>query len=187
MAKRRTPGCRKASDRRSQAIEDTFTSMRRVMGGMFARTRSLAVEHGISPPQMWVLRLLRDRDVSTPKELADAMCVTPANVTGLVGKLEASGFIARSADKKDRRVVRLELTPKALKGMDAMREAAIEGMGASFKDWSTADLLRLKALLDRLAAASPAPRGWRGPAGPHAHDGPKPPKARARGPPRKRR
>jgi MarR family transcriptional regulator, organic hydroperoxide resistance regulator len=117
---------------------------------MWSRVRKVAQERGASPPQVWVLRILKERGGATPKELAEVMCVTPANITGLVAKLERHGFVTRKRDRKDRRVVRLEATPKALKGLEAMQKAALASATEAFENWSTNDILALKTMLARL-------------------------------------
>ena len=142
---------RKGSDR-ARAIERTAGSFRQAAGAMFATWRRVAQERGASPPQVWLLKVLTERGGATPKELAEVMCVTPANITGLVAKLERHGFVTRQRDRKDRRVVRLQPTPKALAGLQAMRKAALESATEAFDGWSTAEILRLNDMLERLAA-----------------------------------
>ena len=137
---------------RSRAIEQTAASFRQATGALFAKWRKVAQERGASPPQVWVIKILKERGGATPKELAEAMCVTPANITGLVAKLERNGFVTRKRDRKDRRVVRLEATPKAIKGLEAMQKAALASATEAFQRWSTTDILALKSLLDRFAA-----------------------------------
>ena len=127
---------------------------------MWSRVRKVAQERGASPPQVWVIKILKERGGATSKELAEVMCVTPANITGLVAKLERHGFVTRTRDRKDRRVVRLEATPKAVKGLEAMQKAALASATQTFASWSTADILALKTMLDRVA--KDAPGGERG-------------------------
>jgi DNA-binding MarR family transcriptional regulator len=136
---------------RSRAIEQTAASFRQATGAMFAKWRKVAQQRGASPPQVWVIKILKERGGATPKELAEVMCVTPANITGLVAKLERHGFVTRKRDRKDRRVVRLEATPKAVKGLEAMQKAALASATEAFERWSTADILALKSMLDRFA------------------------------------
>lgn len=118
---------------------------------MFSRVRKVAQQRGASPPQVWVIKILKERGGATPKELAEVMCVTPANVTGLVAKLERNGFVTRKRDRKDRRVVRLEATKKALLGLEAMQKAALASATETFAAWKTEEILALKAMLDRFA------------------------------------
>jgi DNA-binding MarR family transcriptional regulator len=117
---------------------------------MFSRWRNVVHDRGATPPQIWLLRILADKGGATPKELADEMCVTPANITGLVRKLERRGFVTRRHDPDDRRVVRLEASPKALAGLAAMRRAARAGAAEVFAQWSVEEIARLTKMLERL-------------------------------------
>jgi DNA-binding MarR family transcriptional regulator len=154
MGEARTAARGKANGKRAEAIEQTARSFRRAGGTMFSHWRKAVHERGASPPQVWILKVLVDREGATPKELAESMGVTPASITGLTRKLERNGFVARERDSKDRRVVRLRPTRKAHLGMAAMRRAALAGATQAFDAWSTRDILALKAMLDRLAAES---------------------------------
>src|SRR5919108_2368459 len=68
-------------------------------------------ELDLTPVQGIVLRRL-DPDRPTPmNELAEALSCDASNVTGLVDRLEARGFLERRAAPGDRRVKTLVLTP----------------------------------------------------------------------------
>lgn len=133
-------------------MEETYKALRRLMADMFGRMRSNLDEHRMTPPQMFLLRLLIEKGTTTPKELASRLGVTPGNITGLVSKLEAAGFVTRSRDNRDRRIVALRPTAKARRRMKAVYAAAVEGLMGAFEDWPTNDIKRLKAFLERLAA-----------------------------------
>jgi DNA-binding MarR family transcriptional regulator len=151
---------------RDDAIDAAVTSLRRAMGATFARKRDAVLHRGVSRPQFIVLRVLSSGRASTPKELADVLCVTPGNITGLIAKLERKGFVTRERDAKDRRVVRLKLSPKAQLGLEALHRAAHEAVAKAFEGWSTDDILALQKLLDRLAGDH-RPEEWKGGWGGH--------------------
>ncbi|MDP2136714.1 MAG: MarR family transcriptional regulator [Candidatus Didemnitutus sp.] len=82
-------------------------------------------QHQISPGRFGVLMLLAQNSCNedctqgvesagmTPAELADNARVTRATMTGLVDTLERDGFVSRTTDSHDRRMMRICLTPKA--------------------------------------------------------------------------
>ncbi len=123
--------------------------------------RAGLAKHGMTLPQVFLLRLLMERGKATPKELAGLVGVTPGNVTGLVTKLEASGLVIRSRDDRDRRVVHIRPTSKARRGMASMHAAALQSLAVAFEEWPTQDILRLQALLERLAAKQPSAKEYR--------------------------
>lgn len=63
----------------------------------------------LSLRQLTVLYYIREQ-TPTLGYIAKELMVTPAVVTGIVDRLERRGFVRRTADADDRRVVRLSLT-----------------------------------------------------------------------------
>ncbi len=67
----------------------------------------------VTPAQFSLLRLLKaSEDGCTVSEVAKALGVTPSAITPLSDRLVAGGLVQRTRDTEDRRVVRLEITPK---------------------------------------------------------------------------
>ena len=93
----------------AERIEDVMPT---VMRG-FARMQTNELFKGkITLPQFFVLSHLDKRDESKMNELAKVMEVTTAAATGIVDRLVRYGYIVRSYDPKDRRVVNIRLTQK---------------------------------------------------------------------------
>ena len=65
-------------------------------------------------PQMDILVCLGRAEGLTLGEIGDRLRVTGGNITGVVDRLERSGFVYRDRDKRDRRVVRAKLTPEGM-------------------------------------------------------------------------
>jgi DNA-binding MarR family transcriptional regulator len=82
-------------------------------------TQSLARE-GLTVPRAHVLWLLHHHGPSTQRALADALKVTPRNVTGLVDGLAASGHVTREPHPGDRRATLVTLTERAATTMAEM-------------------------------------------------------------------
>ena len=138
------------SNARQQTVEEIYGLFGRTMKMMHGRMRTSVVGHGVTLPQMILLRILVHKKRATPKELADILGVTPGNITGLVSNLERTGFITRTRDTKDRRVVHLRPTLKARKGYEAVTAHALKSLEAAFEGWSNEDIRELKRLLTRL-------------------------------------
>jgi MarR family transcriptional regulator, transcriptional regulator for hemolysin len=81
---------------------------------------------GLTRSQWWVLTFLYRREGVTQSELAEDLDIEKATLGRLLDRLEASGWVARRADAKDRRVKRLCLTPAVADLMATMREIAAE-------------------------------------------------------------
>jgi DNA-binding MarR family transcriptional regulator len=84
--------------------------------------------------------------------VAAALGVTARSVTDMADALVADGYLSRSPDPDDRRVIRLELTDSGLAAVHAARHARIAEGAALFGQLSTTDRAELAAILARLNA-----------------------------------
>lgn len=76
------------------------------------RMGAVAAEFGLTPPQMFALKVL-DPDRPVPmRELAAQLHCDSSNVTGLVDRLTAQGLVERREAPHDRRVRMLAVTPE---------------------------------------------------------------------------
>jgi DNA-binding MarR family transcriptional regulator len=73
-------------------------------------------EHGLSAPQYNVLRILRGHggDGVSCCVIGAEMISRMPDITRLVDRLEESGWVERSRDREDRRVVRVKITAEGL-------------------------------------------------------------------------
>jgi DNA-binding MarR family transcriptional regulator len=76
-------------------------------------------ERGLTPARTHLLWEAFHRGPCTQRVLADALGVTPRNVTGLVDALEETGYVRREPHPDDRRATLVKLTDR---GTDTMRE-----------------------------------------------------------------
>ena len=86
------------------------------------RVPSLAAELGLTPAQCHALRLIEPRQTVAMGRLAAALSCDASNITGIVDRLEARGFIERRPATRDRRVKELALTQAGIR----MREAILQ-------------------------------------------------------------
>ncbi|MBL9201092.1 MAG: MarR family transcriptional regulator [Opitutaceae bacterium] len=68
--------------------------------------------HGLTAAQFNVLNLLADQPAGlSQREIGDVLVVDRSNVTGLLDRMGAAGWVRRRDDPADRRVYRVTLTP----------------------------------------------------------------------------
>lgn len=124
-----------------------------LMLGARANFVAAMAELELTPVQGIVLRRL-DPDRPTPMwELAEALACDASNVTGLVDRLEARGFLERRSAPGDRRVRTLVLTPEGI----AARREVVERMSAppeAITRLSARDQRALRDILRRAAAGA---------------------------------
>jgi DNA-binding MarR family transcriptional regulator len=84
-----------------------------------ARAEIALAEVGLSLAKLGALRhLVIATEPLTLSQLAERHCCGKSNVTQLVDRLEADGFVARVADPDDRRTVRATVTPAGRSAYD---------------------------------------------------------------------
>lgn len=111
---------------------------------------SLVVEAEFTGPQLHALMWLGLDGPLTMGELAHRLGVTEKGVTGVGDRLEKHGYCRRERDTRDRRVVRLRLTPG---GEELFRHARVrveEKLGFILDALTAADRGALFRILERL-------------------------------------
>ncbi|WP_021592262.1 MULTISPECIES: MarR family winged helix-turn-helix transcriptional regulator [Actinomadura] len=107
-------------------------------------------DRGLSRARATVLWNLRHGGPMTQRALAEAISVSPRNVTGLVDALEADGFVARGPHPSDRRATLVALTGKGEATMDGLRGEYDAGAARLFDGVAAADLEGFVATVDHL-------------------------------------
>jgi len=69
-------------------------------------------KENLTPSQLDILVCLGRTGGLTLGEIGNRLLVSGGNITGVVDRLERSGYVYRDRDKDDRRVVSAKLTPK---------------------------------------------------------------------------
>ena len=94
-----------------EAILNLFRTNDRIQ----IRFARLFREHGLTPSQYNVLRILRGEGKALPcLEIAQRMVAVVPGITGLIDRLEALGLVGRVRSSEDRRVIYVQITDKAL-------------------------------------------------------------------------
>ena len=75
--------------------------------------KTLKIEN-LTLPQLDILVCLGRVKGLTLGEIGERLMVTGGNITGVMDRLEKSGFVYRDRDKEDRRIIRAKLTPKGV-------------------------------------------------------------------------
>ena len=110
--------------------------------------------HGMTRAQWVILSRLERQPGLSQNEMAAIVEVEPITIARLVDRLQASGFVERRADPKDRRIWRLHLTPAArpmlaeIKKVKAqLHDEITAGVEPATLDLMVDGLLKLKANL----------------------------------------
>jgi MarR family transcriptional regulator, organic hydroperoxide resistance regulator len=68
------------------------------------------IQSGLTPGQVFILHFIQKESRCSVSKLAEKMEVNPSAITVMLDRLENHGFVIRTRDKNDRRVVAVELT-----------------------------------------------------------------------------
>nr|WP_232541860.1 MarR family transcriptional regulator [Nocardia bovistercoris] len=91
-------------------------------------TLPVARRNGISERALGILFLVF-AGLDRPKLLAEYLAVLPSTITSDVEKLVVAGLLRRTASPADRRVIRLEVTPRGL----AAQQESLRGLQSFFR------------------------------------------------------
>src|SRR5438093_8202241 len=116
----------------------------------FAR---LLREHGLTPSQYNVLRILRGEGKPLPiLEIASRTIAVVPGITGLIDRLEQAGFVNRVRCDKDRRVIYVALTDQGMTTLAALDEPLEELHHQLVGHLAQAELKELIQLLQKVRA-----------------------------------
>jgi DNA-binding MarR family transcriptional regulator len=97
---------------RDVAISEVMQSLRRIMKSLQDYSQTVLSHFGITGPQLWALKTTYQLGSLSLGELSKGMYLHPSTISGVVDRLEKKGYLVRDRIEKDRRVVKVRLTPK---------------------------------------------------------------------------
>jgi DNA-binding MarR family transcriptional regulator len=138
--------------------EEAALNVVRTSDQLQIRFARLLREHGLTPSQYNVLRILRGEGKPLPiLEIAGRTITVVPGITGLIDRLEQAGFVNRLRCDKDRRVIYVALTDRAaatLAGLDGPLLALHRKLLGHLSPGDLKDLIRLLEKLRRPWAAA---------------------------------
>lgn len=147
------------------------SAIRRMTRAVYLDSKKMVKQIGLSNPQCLVLKAIDENGPSSLASMSRHLNVSPANMTGLVDRLEKKGLVRRTSKLGDRRVTIVELTdegkPLSQSVPDPIEEKLISGLHDitpfdlqhivdAFQ--TVVDLLDAKDVAD--APLDPDPRTW---------------------------
>ncbi|MCD6571161.1 MAG: MarR family transcriptional regulator [Deltaproteobacteria bacterium] len=96
----------------------------------------------ITLPQYYALMTIATLRQCSMKDLADNLDVSYPTVTGIIDRLVRAGYVIRSVDLKDRRIVNVRLSEKGVKMVRKINERKYEYLREALKNLSDENLLQ---------------------------------------------
>lgn len=131
---------------------DSSRKINEVVNALLSR---LGAVYGLSAMQVRILMEIGQKDTMTVGTIANRVMIAGANISTMCKKLEQLGFIKRSRDELDERIVRIELTELGMKATRAMDqsfdEKIIKALGNQPEENLKLVLCAIEALNDLLS------------------------------------
>jgi len=108
------------------AISEIMQSLRRIFKAIHNYSFEISDKFGITGPQLWALKTISKNESLSLGDLSKRMYLRPSTITGLIDRLEKRGYVVRDRDRRDRRVIKIVLTPKG-KGLAKRGPNPIQG------------------------------------------------------------
>jgi DNA-binding MarR family transcriptional regulator len=112
------------------------------------------IELNLTLAQLKSLFFIAAREKTNFKRLAEALGVTPPNVTGIVDRLVEQGLVTRTENPEDRRIMVLQLTDKGHELLNNLRERRINQMTQILAYLNPSELKLQKNCLNTLIKAA---------------------------------
>ena len=127
-----------------------FTAQHRLR--MHIRDQLTAAGVKITLEQAGILFLLKAEDGQAMSQLSRLLLLDNSTVTGLIDRLEKSGFVLRKADPKDRRIFLIHITGQGMKEVDKAKPI-INKVNEEIKtDFSMEEMESFKKILNSFVA-----------------------------------
>src|SRR5713101_9448354 len=136
--------------------QEAALSVLRTSDQLQIRFARLLREHGLTPSQYNILRILRGEGKPLPiLEIASRTITVVPGITGLIDRLEQAGFVNRVRCEKDRRVIYVELTDHGTKVLAELDEPLLALHRKLLGHLSQAELKELIRLLEKVREPLP--------------------------------
>jgi DNA-binding MarR family transcriptional regulator len=124
--------------------DQVLIALRRIIRRVDMHSRSLAQKHGLTGPQLLLLRELSEKDERSVGSLAKTMSLSSATVSGIVDRLSRRGMVQRVRGGTDRRNVMVKLTDDGRTALEKAPPLLQEQFMSEFeglRDWEQSQIL----------------------------------------------
>jgi DNA-binding MarR family transcriptional regulator len=134
-----------------------FRALRKIARAISVHSREVAKRHGLTTPQIAVLREVADAGKLPVNQIAARTHLSHATVSGILDRLERSRLLERVRDHADRRCVNVRLTEAGQDEVDRTPPLLRQGFVTAFGDLPEWEQMLLLSALERIAAMMSAP------------------------------
>ncbi|MBU1565661.1 MAG: MarR family transcriptional regulator [Proteobacteria bacterium] len=135
--------------------DNVLISLRRIIQAIDLHSRQLARQHGITTPQLIILKQIQGQEAMTVSEVARQVSLKQATVTDILNRLEGKGLVLREKDTNDRRQVLVKETDvgkKLLKTAPSPLQETFLEKFEDLEDWKQNMILAALQLVGTMMA-----------------------------------
>lgn len=142
---------------------DLVRELRAFVNSVERYTSDMGHLHTMHRTDLTALSFVMDGKASSPKQLSDALALSPPATSAMLSRLEQAGHIERSQVPGNRRSVHIEVTDSAREVGGAVFGLLARHMAPVLAAQDPTDLRKFTALMSELIAAADAARSQIGP------------------------
>ncbi|TNJ66932.1 MarR family transcriptional regulator [Paenibacillus hemerocallicola] len=135
----------------SQGYVDRFHSAMESFKRKIVQEFSGRLQYGLTMPQFFMLHMIRDKGPCKATALAEQMEVKPSAITVMIDRLVNHGFVERSHDERDRRIVLIRLTEQGKQALVQMNQIRAEIASRYFDKIDKDEAEQFLNILEKLA------------------------------------
>jgi len=132
--------------------DEVLIALRGIIRAIDLHSRFLAQHYGLTVPQLVILQELARVGEASGSELAKAVSLSQATVTGILSRLESRGLVTRRRSKSDKRRLPVRLTPDGEQLLEKAPPLLQESFSEEFNRLRNWEQTQILALLQRLVA-----------------------------------
>ena len=110
--------------------------------------------YDLTPSQYGVLSCLWQKEVATPKQISEILCLETSTISGVLDRMQKKGLIDRMVNKEDRREVRVLPTEKGKSLQEPISKIIDEVNEEVLKCFTEEEVAALKQALRIIAEGS---------------------------------
>jgi DNA-binding MarR family transcriptional regulator len=143
----------------NRAVSDNvMIALRKIIQAIDMNSKQLVKRVGLTGPQLVILQEISTQGEVTAGEIARAVSLSQATVTGILERMEKRGLLARQRSDRDKRRIMVSITAtgeQILKDAPPLMQEAFVERFSSLQDWEQTMILsalqRLVTIMDARA------------------------------------
>ncbi len=133
------------------SVKKIVWAIRRIVSLISADSKLMYKRFGVTGPQSLVIKAIYASDIPlSSADLSRYLNVTPANITGIIDRLEEQEIVRRVPKKSDRRTVLIKLTEKGRKLHNKLSDPVEEKLINGLADLTATEIFGIYAALEKI-------------------------------------